>query len=106
MPKKKTTKKASNAGKRRTLKRIPKEQYFVLVDGTTVGHYLSLADVLEKVEDKVLAHHVNEVKNDFSVWIKDVFEEKELSKAVKQSKSIEEIRLHIYKHVIKQHIRR
>lgn len=103
--KKKTTKK-SNAGKRRTLKRIPKEHYFVLADGTSVGHYLSLADVLEKIEGSVLGHHVNEVKNDFSAWIDDVFEEKELAKAVKDAKSVDEIRLHIYKHVIKHHIRR
>lgn len=107
MPKKTTKKKTSrNGGKRRTLKRIPKEQYFVLADGTAVGHYLSLADVLEKVEETVLSHHVNEIKNDFASWIDDVFEEKELSKLVKGSKSPEEIRLHIYKHVIKQHIRR
>ena len=38
--------------------------------------------------------------------IKDVFEEKALAKLVKSAKSPEEIRLHIYKHVIKQHIRR
>ena len=107
MPKK-TTKQtaAKNAGKRRTLKRIPKEQYFVMSDGTSVGHYLSLADVLEKVEETVLAHHVSEIKNDFASWIAEVFDEKELSKLVKSAKSPEEIRLHIYKHVIKQHIRR
>jgi hypothetical protein len=92
--------------KRKTLKRIPKEHYFELKDGTKVGHYLSLADVLEKVEESVLSHHVNEVKNDFSSWINDVFEEKALAKSVKNANSLEEIRLHIYKHVIKQHIRR
>lgn len=97
---------AKNGGKRRTLKRIPKEQYFVLADGTKVGHYLSLADVLEKLEQTVLSHHVNEIKNDFASWIGTVFEEKELAKLVKNSKSPEEIRLHIYKHVIKQHLRR
>ncbi len=106
MPKKATKKIVKNGKKRRTLKRIPKDQYFILADGTKVGHYLSLADVLEKVEETVLAHHVSEIKNDFSAWIKDVFEEKELAKLVKKSKTPEEIRLHIYKHVIKQHIRR
>ena len=97
---------AKNGGKRRTLKRIPKEQYFILADGTKIGHYLSLADVLEKIEETVLSHHVSEVKNDFASWIAEVFEEKELAKKVKKSKSPDEIRLHIYKHVIKQHIRR
>ncbi|MCB1084450.1 MAG: hypothetical protein KDK61_09085 [Simkania sp.] len=109
MPKKTTAKKTiskKNGGKRRTLKRIPKEQYFVLLDGTRVGHYLSLADILEKVEKTVLNHHVNEVRNDFASWISEVFEEKELAKLVKNSTSPEEIRLHIYKHVIKEHIRR
>lgn len=96
----------TSSSKRKTLKRIPKDQYFVLADGTAVGHYLSLADVLEKVEETVLSHHVNEIKNDFAVWIKEVFDEKQLSKLVNNSKSLEEIRLHIYKHVIKQHIRR
>ena len=105
MPKK-TTKKSKTHTKRRTLKRIPKEQYFVFADGTTVGHYLSLADVLEKIEESVLTHHVNEIKNDFASWILEVFEEQELAKQVKQSKSPDEIRLHIYKHVIKQHLRR
>ena len=96
----------TNRGKRRTLKRIPSEQYFVFANGLRVGHYLSLADVLESIEESVLAHHVNEVKNDFASWIKEVFGEEELAKLVKRSKGPEEIRLHIYKHVIKQHIRR
>lgn len=106
MPKDVKATSSKKGGKRKTLKRIPKEQYFVLADGTAVGHYLSLADVLEKVEETVLAHHVNDIKNDFAIWIRDVFEEKDLAKLVKSSKTPEEIRLHIYKHVIKQHIRR
>ena len=105
MPKK-ATKIPKNAGKRRTLKRISKEHYFILADGTKVGHYLSLADVLEKVEETVLSHHISEIKNDFASWIAEIFDEKDLAKLVKNSKSPEEIRLHIYKHVIKQHIRR
>lgn len=112
----KTTKKVKNAGtkkkvtkkadvKKISLKKIPKEHYFVLVNGHQIKDYKHLADVLETLEDHLFEHHVNVDKNDFAVWIQDIFKEIDLAKELTGIKRKEPMRLAIYKHIVHKHVK-
>jgi len=75
--KKKTT-------KNKLLKRAPAKKEFVLVDGKVLKDVFQLIDALEKMGDDVFNHHVNEARNDFSNWIRDVFDDHELADMLSQ----------------------
>jgi len=72
------------------LKDTKSEFYFKLIDGSELKNLLELADALDKMSDDVFYYHINEQKNDFSNWIRDVFKEKELAdNIVKRNSRIE-----------------
>lgn len=105
---KKTSKKSSpkkRVVKKKVTKDIAPEEYFVLVSGDRLQHYIDLADVLEELEDVVIAHHVTEVKHDFANWVRHVFEEEDLASELEGVKDKKTMRLIIYKHLVKKHLR-
>ncbi|MCF7799243.1 hypothetical protein K9M74_05055 [Candidatus Woesearchaeota archaeon] len=109
----KKTSGSQNVGKQKKTKRvvkkkithaIPQEQYFVLMNGERLGHYMQLADVLEELEDAVVAHHVNEVRHDFANWVRHVFNEEDLAKELEDVDDKKAMRFIIYKHLVKKHL--
>ena len=88
-----------------SLEKIPEDKYFVLKNGKQLNHYLALADTLENLEKEVVKYHVNELRNDFATWVEDVFGEKDLAKKIAKSKSPEQIRMIIYKHLVDKHVK-
>ncbi|MGM5481317.1 MAG: hypothetical protein ACQESE_02805 [Nanobdellota archaeon] len=101
----KSSAKKSSRAKKVSLEKIPADKYFVLKNGQQIEHYLALADTLDDLEKEVVDYHVNELHNDFATWIEDVFGEKELAKKIAQSKSPDQIRMIIYKHLINKHVK-
>lgn len=77
--------------KEEQLKEIPKEKpdehFFVLADGKTLKDLADLADALETMSNKTFKHHVNESKNDFSNWVRDVLKEGELAEEISEAKN-------------------
>jgi len=63
-------------------------QHFFLHDGRRLKNLAELLDVLNYIDVLVFNHHVNENKNDFSTWIRDVFQDNELADKVKKTRSI------------------
>jgi len=57
------------------LKQCKEKVAFVLNDGRKLKSIIHLIDELENMPDDVFSQHVNEYKNDFSNWIKDVFKD-------------------------------
>ncbi|MFP4118907.1 MAG: hypothetical protein ACLFTH_02525 [Candidatus Woesearchaeota archaeon] len=103
--KKAAGKRSSKASKKVSLEKIPAEKYFVLKNGKQLNHYLALADTLDNLEKEVVEYHVNELRNDFATWVEDVFGEKDLAKKIAKSKSPDQIRMIIYKHLIDKHVK-
>ena len=101
-PKKKPAK--PRVVKKKITTKIPEDQYFVLVNGHRLQHYIHLADVLEELEDAVIKHHVNEVRHDFANWVRYVFEEENLAKELEDVDDKKQMRLIIYKHLVKKHL--
>lgn len=112
---KKTTTKKKTAKKKAPKKRQTKaqqrkkvkknagpDQVFVLINGHRVKNVKELADVIEKIEDHVFHHHVNEDKHDFAVWLKDVFAEIGLAEELAHVKDKKHMQLVLYKHITKK----
>ncbi|MDI3473818.1 MAG: hypothetical protein PWR30_141 [Candidatus Woesearchaeota archaeon] len=77
--KKETPKKAKENG---LLKEIKPEEYFLLCDGLVLKNIYELIDALETMNDDVFYYHVNDERNDFFNWLKDVFHEEELAQRI------------------------
>lgn len=106
--KKSTVKKAAKkraATKKKVFIEIPEDKFFILINGDKIKHYVELADKLEHLEQHVIHHHITPYRHDFANWIKDVFDEEELAKKISKINEPEKIRLLIYKHIIKKHLK-
>ncbi len=88
--------------KKNILKDTNSNHYFFVKDGTILKNVLDLSKHLDKMADEVFKHHVNEIKNDFSNWIKDVFKEEKLAKELLKTTDKDKTQIIILKHVIKK----
>ena len=52
---------------------------FYFCNGLRVKNLYELLIAFETITDDVYGYHANEQKNDFSNWVKDIFEDKELA---------------------------
>lgn len=82
MPKKISKEMAQNA-----LKEVNSEQCFWVNNGPVVGSIEKLNEAISKMSKKTFMHHVNNEKNDFATWIKDVIGDEELAKVVSKTKT-------------------
>ncbi len=58
------------------------ERYFFLHEGGTLASVEELFAELQTIEPHVYAHHVNDARNDFSNWVRDVMQDKFLAKNI------------------------
>lgn len=77
---------------------------FKLADGRELRNLVDLAAALEEMADDVFFHHANLEKNDFSSWLKDVFELEGLADAIRTA-SKPEMREKLYKHLMEEVMR-
>ncbi len=64
------------------LQDVPEDKCFWCVDGRVFRNIRDLAVALKEMSDETFRYHVNEVKNDFSNWIKDVIGDSTLAKTL------------------------
>lgn len=84
--KKKPKAKAYIKVKSKLLGEAPQEYEFYLSDGKKLKSVFELVDELDSMSEDMFREHVNDMKNDFSSWIKDVFEEPNLAKEIEDIK--------------------
>jgi len=77
----------------------PETSYFLLCNGQPVKNIKELADVMEVIEDQVFNHHVTPEKNDFAIWVKDIFKDIELAEKLAGVKDKKNMQLVLYKHI-------
>lgn len=101
--KKKLVKKAPTKTQRvKSLKKkAPEERVFVLSSGQQIVSLHQLALELDSISDDVFYYHVNDSKNDFYNWIKEVFEELELAEELLNIRNKSDFQIHLLKHYIK-----
>ncbi len=72
------------------------KKYFYAKDGTIIKDYEDLFQELQDMPEHVFRHHVNDEKNDFYHWIKDVFGDRGLARRIKHADEKEEILKHVF----------
>ncbi|MGV8086786.1 MAG: hypothetical protein ACP5N1_04090 [Candidatus Woesearchaeota archaeon] len=61
-------------------------KYFYAKNGLVFTSFIDLIYGLKKMDDTTFNYHANNIKNDFSVWINDIFDDDTLSNFVKSFK--------------------
>ena len=69
------------------LAKVPEEYIFRCYGGMTFRDLKELAAGLATMSDDVFDHHVNQEKNDFYNWVRDVIEDIELANALLRAAS-------------------
>ncbi|MEE9525181.1 MAG: hypothetical protein V3V78_01070 [Candidatus Woesearchaeota archaeon] len=80
---------------------IKEENYFLLKDGTIVKNLFELSKALDKMPEDTFEHHVNESRNDFYSWIKEVVKDQDLATKVLSANSRKQIQKEIAKKIEK-----
>lgn len=88
--------------KKKVLGEAPQEQHFVVADGRKLKNIIELADALESMSEEIFNHHVNEFRNDFSAWVKDVFYDHSLAEDISRAKSRLETQIAILRRLVKE----
>lgn len=58
------------------------EQHFYLLDGGRLASLEELFAELQTMDDNVFRHHVNEERNDFAAWVRDVMGDRPLARNI------------------------
>ena len=65
------------------------KHYFLLKDGRVLKNLKELKESYKDTDEETFRHHVNQDKNDFANWAKDVFKDTELAGKLKKAKTKE-----------------
>ncbi|MEM2915997.1 MAG: hypothetical protein QXT19_01405 [Candidatus Woesearchaeota archaeon] len=82
--------------------KAPVEKHFVLQDGRKIESLFQLIDELETMAEETFKSHVNEWKNDFANWIRDVFEAPSLAEEIQKIRDRIETQRAIMKHLLRE----
>ncbi|MBD3203940.1 hypothetical protein GF327_06580 [Candidatus Woesearchaeota archaeon] len=66
------------------------DKCFYFEDGKIISDVFGLLDVLKNMDDETFYNHVNDDKNDFSVWIKQSLNREQLAAEISKAKSKKE----------------
>ncbi len=69
---------------------IKPDNYFFLKNGTAIRNLDELHEQLAIMDDEVFSYHVNDQKNDFCSWIRDVLKDEGLAELLAHAGSKEE----------------
>ena len=72
--------------KKQLLGEAPIEKHFIVTDGKKLKNVKELIDSLEIMNDDTFMFHANEFKNDFAVWLRDVFSHENLAREMEKVK--------------------
>jgi len=92
----------SKTSLRRLIRNVPKEHAFFTSDGTRLLNLLDLADKLEALSEEQFTHHVDQHKDDFHVWVRDIMNEMELAKELLESKNKDDHTRIVLKHIVRK----
>jgi len=73
------------------LKDVPEGKRFLCHDGRQLKNLLDLAAALRDMTDETFRAHVDQSKNDFANWVRDVVSDEGLSKALRETNNRDEL---------------
>ncbi|MCB9359172.1 hypothetical protein H6503_04535 [Candidatus Woesearchaeota archaeon] len=81
---------------------VPEKYHFYLNDGRRLKDIYELIEAFDSMSDEVFRYHVNEDKNDFYNWIKEVMNDDHLAKEIHAVEDRVEAQLKLLKHIVKK----
>lgn len=109
--KKNTKKKTVRKATKKTAKTKPKisinspkakgEECFYVTNGLVIDDLLGLVDALDTMTDDVFYHHVNDERNDFANWVKEIMKEAELAEKIMSQNTPDRCQIVILRHFLK-----
>ena len=87
---------------KKLLSTAPEQHSFFVADGTMISNLAQLVDRLETMHEDTYKFHANNDKNDFSNWIRDIFEDAQLAESLKTASNKIEAQLAIAKRLLKE----
>lgn len=69
------------------MRKLNPEEYFYVCNGEILKSKKDLLELLNRIDDTIFSYHVNESKNDFANWIRDVFKNLVLSSKLRSAKT-------------------
>ncbi len=82
--------------------KAPVEKHFVLQDGRKLESLYQLVDELETMGEETFRHHVNDLRNDFANWVRDVFESPSLAGEMQNIRDRIDTQRAIMKHLLRE----
>lgn len=83
------SKKITKEGAEYLLRNVEPERCFWVNNGQIISNLEGLEIAIKEMGKESFSYHVNKDKNDFSVWISDVIEDKTLAKDISKAKTKE-----------------
>jgi hypothetical protein len=93
--------KKSPQKKSKLLSKVHPDTCFVLLGGKKINTVPELALEIDVMPDEVFYHHVNDVRNDFANWIRDVIGDIELAKAVLGTVNRKDAEIVLLRHIVR-----
>jgi len=81
---------ATRADAERYLAKVPEGNVFWSHDGRVLRDMKDLKDALADMSDHVFSYHLNEMRNDFSNWVKDVIGDQKLARDLEKASNREQ----------------
>jgi hypothetical protein len=88
--------------RKQVLGEAPQESRFIVSDGRILKDLKELADALHDMGNDVFRHHVNEFRNDFSNWARDVFGDHELAEDLSKVSSQADAEIKVLRNIVKK----
>ena len=76
------------------------ESVFKLGDGTQISNANELSEALERMDEGIFSHHVNEQKNDFSEWAKESLKDEKLAEDLANANNKSEAQIAVLKRIL------
>ena len=92
--------KGSKTKKSKKITDVPVKDAFYVVDGTVLRNLFDLADKLDCIDMQHFKHHVNDSKDDFHAWVRDVIKELDLAEELLESKDSTTHAKVVYRHIV------
>ena len=108
-PKGTTKKKAANTTLKQATKKVVlsklcedvgEDKKFLVANGEILSNIWDLIHLLDHIDDYTFYHHVNDEKNDFYNWIKEMYGDGEFEKVILPIRNPKELEIAILKYII------
>lgn len=86
---------------------MDKEKMFYVIDGQVASDINDLLKAIKAMQENAYIYHANKQKNDFSNWLRDILNEKELAEKIRTSSQKEAVKIleeHIKPKTIMEHV--